>query len=194
MPADDSKLLIDTRRGDQNAARSLWHRHAPRLIAYARALLRSRGSSHDAEDIVQTVFCRVMDLGTHDLATVRDTGAWLAQITRRTALNWLRTHRRDAVRRERSAAASARRPTASADIAISEAIDALPTRLREVVVLKHVADLTFDQIELATGINRNTAAARYRSALAMLRESLEPALRSTTASTPLPRQNRVQHA
>ena len=175
MPFDDVQLLIATRRGDQTAARALWHAHAPRLVAYARTIVRARGTAHDAEDIVQSAFCRIMDLPERELAAVRDVGPWLVQIIRNTALNWLRAHRRDAARRNRSAANASPRTPASSDAALADAVDALPTRLREIVVLKHIGGLTFDQIELATGINRNTAATRYRSAISLLRESLASA-------------------
>lgn len=186
-------LLLGTRRGDQSAARALWQSHAPRLTAYARSIIRRRAADHDAEDIIQSVFCRILTLSEDDLGAVRDTGAWLAQLTRRAALNWLRTHRRDAARRERIAAGARRSPAASADPVLADAIDALPARQREVVILKHIAGLTFDQIELATGLNRNTAAARYRAAIAALRESLDSPASNPTPSAASARQHLVHH-
>jgi RNA polymerase sigma-70 factor (ECF subfamily) len=191
-------LLFAVRRGDTAAARALWLNLAPRLTAYARAIIRRRGTHHDADDIVQAVFCRILTLDDPDLASVREVGPWLAQITRHTALNWLRSRHRDSARTARHSPPAPASST-TADPALASAVDALPARLREVVVLKHIAGLTFDQIELATGINRNTAAARYRSALALLRASLDSAVHTqrATASSPaaaLPRPNLVQHA
>jgi RNA polymerase sigma-70 factor (ECF subfamily) len=195
MSDQSAHLLLATRRGDQSAARALWHLHAARLTAYARSIIRARSAPHDADDIVQSAFCRIMLLSEPDLSSVRDTGAWLAQLTRNAALNWLRTHRRDAARRERTAALTPSRSPASADHALAEAVDALPARLREVIVLKHIAGLTFDQIELATGINRNTAAARYRSAISLLRETLDPAQpEASSIPSSSSRQNLVHHA
>ncbi|MCH8271418.1 MAG: hypothetical protein IH985_09460, partial [Planctomycetes bacterium] len=43
---------------------------------------------------------------------------------------------------------------------------------REVVLLRHAAGLTFDQIALALDLNRHTAASRYRAAIARLRREL----------------------
>lgn len=179
MHPDDRQLLIDTRRGNEPAARSLWLAHAPRLIGYARAVIRGVGTREDAEDVVQSVFCRIMSLDAHELELVLDSGAWLAQLTRRAALNFIRGTRRERARRGRIAdGARTIQPLSrgsartAADTALGEAIDLLPARLREVVVLKHVAGLTFDQIELATGVNRSTAAARYRVALDRLRAAM----------------------
>ena len=186
-------LLLATRRGDQSAARTLWRLYAPRLTAYARSIVRRRAAAHDAEDIVQSVFCRIMTLAESDIGQVRDAGAWLAQLTRRTSLNWLRTHRRDAARRDRLALMPAHSGRASADPSLAEAIDALPARQREIVILKHIAGLTFDQIELATGLNRNTAAARYRAAIAGLRESLDSLPPNSAPSAASPRQHLVHH-
>lgn len=179
MHEDDRQLLIRTRRGDQAAARSLWRRHAPRLVAYAATIVRGTGTRDDAEDTVQAVFCRVMTIDPREVGAVMDPGAWLAQLTRRTALNWIRGTRRerarvgrvaDGMRSAKGAAGEHGGPSEHA--ATGQAVDSLPARLREVVVLRHVAGLTFDQIETATGVNRNTAAARYRVAVERLRVAL----------------------
>ncbi|MBX3403260.1 MAG: sigma-70 family RNA polymerase sigma factor [Phycisphaeraceae bacterium] len=179
MNDDDRQLLIRTRRGDQAAARSLWHRHAPRLVAYAATVIRGTGNRDDAEDTVQAVFCRVMALDPREIGAVLDPGAWLAQLTRRSALNWVRSARRASARVARVAdgmrgarGAAGERGGASEHAAMGQAVDSLPARLREVVVLRHIAGLTFDQIETATGVNRNTAAARYRVAVERLRAAL----------------------
>ncbi len=165
--------LLAIRRGDEAAARALWNMHAPGLVAYARAVLRRRENGQDADDIVQSAFCRIMRVDERELLAVRDPGAWLARITRNTAINWLRTHRRDLARRGRAGPEPRSAPSPTTDPAVADAVDALPPRLREVIVLRHIAGLTFDQIELATGVNRSTAASRYRAALTLLRESLE---------------------
>lgn len=48
-------------------------------------------------------------------------------------------------------------------------LDALDEDSRELLILKHAAGLTFDQIALALNQNRNTVAARYRRAADFLR-------------------------
>ncbi len=188
------QLLLATRRGDEPAARSLWHAYAPRLIAYARSIVRRTGTPQDAEDIVQTVFCRMLRADLDDLALVDDVGAWLAQVTRRTSLNWLRTNRRERARRGRAHPASSGDAAAPSDAELADAIERLPARLREVVVLKHAGGLTFDQIELATGVSRNTAAARYRAAVERLRSMLRDRdVSSVSFNAKSPREKLVHH-
>lgn len=172
VETDDRQLLLATHRGHEASARLLWHWHAPRLLAHARAILREPGA---AEDVVQSVMCRLLELPRARLTAVDDAGAFLAAAVRREALNHLRTARRETARRAgaRTVRAAAPGPAALRDD-LPAALDALPRRLREVVVLRHAGGLTFDQIAVALEANRNTIAGRYRAALASLRTRLDP--------------------
>lgn len=176
MGADLKQLLLDTHHGDEPAARDLWRAQAPRLLHYARAIVASHA---DAEDVVQAVFCKVLRLPRGHISGVNDVAAWLAQATRREAINHMRTLRREAARRhaagEFSAARSSDAAPGSPDPELHAAIDALPRRLREILVLRHVAGLTFDQIADATGLNRSTAAARYRAGVDSLKAAMATA-------------------
>lgn len=58
---------------------------------------------------------------------------------------------------------------------INAALLALPVEQREVVVLKVYRNMTFKEIARVTGASQNTAASRYRYALAKLKETLEAA-------------------
>ncbi len=164
MSHDDRELLLGTHRGCERSACMLWAAHAPRLLAFARAII----GPHDAEDVVQSVFCGLLVLPRARLREVRDVPAFLAATTRRTALNAIRAARRERARRERSAPPTPG-PRTTVHDALPGALDALPRRLREVVVLKHIGGLTFDQIAFALAIPRDTAASRYRAAVAALR-------------------------
>lgn len=172
MSHDDRQLLIKTHRGHEASARLLWERHAPRLQAHARAIVKDQAS---AADIVQNVMCRMLELPGWRVREVQDVAAFLAAAVRREAVNHIRAARREAVRRVAATELSFRtQPAATPASDVHAAVDALPRRLREVVVLKHVADLTFDQISAALSTNRNTIASRYRAALEALRCALGP--------------------
>lgn len=58
---------------------------------------------------------------------------------------------------------------------INAALLTLPVEQREVVVLKVYQNMTFKEIARVTGASQNTAASRYRYALAKLKENLEAA-------------------
>lgn len=174
MP-DDRRLLLQTHRGRETAARELWQRFAPRLLVYARSIVGS-----GAEDVVQSVFVSILQQPRRTIAAVDDPAAWLLTLTRRGSLNYLRSSRRDLARRRSRSHSSSDSAPAFADApafgeteALHRAVGDLPRRLREVVILRHIAGLTFDQVAVALGANRNTTAARYREAIRRLRLVLE---------------------
>ena len=168
----DVQLLLLTHKGNEPAARKLWARFAPRLLSYANSISGAGG-----DDIVQKVFVSILSQPRAVIRAIEDPAAWLLTLTRRTALNYLRSRRREKTRRrERAAQAeqAARRaqPVFVDQEALNAAVSSLPRRLREVVVLRHIAELTFEQTAAALGANRNTTASRYRDAINRLRELL----------------------
>lgn len=166
MSDDPRQLLLRMRRGDDAAARSAWACFAPAMIGHAAAIV----GRDEAEDVVQAVFVNLLRQPRRTLARVADAPAWLASLTRRTAINHLRAACRERARRQRrDQPAPAPKPPVDG---LQHAVDSLPRRLREVIALKHAAGLTFDQIALALGVNRNTAASRHRAALGVLRRLL----------------------
>ena len=171
MSRDDRQLLIKTHRGHEASARLLWERHASRLQAHARAIVREHNA---AADIVQSVMCRILELPAWRIREIDDIPAFLAAAVRRESINHIRAFRRELARRETVARPTqADRPLPGVSD-LHAAVDALPRRLREVLVLKHVADLTLDQISAALSTNRNTIASRYRAAIESLRGMLAP--------------------
>lgn len=198
MATTDQDLLLAVSRGSDGAARELWGRHAGRLRAFLRSLLHGRGPV-DADDILQQTFCRILETSPATLRQVQDVPAWLFQVARHIAFNSGRSEKRETARRRRlfgrapKATAQAATPVprvldgSTHDESLARALGSLMPDMRDVVLLKHVAGLTFDQIAVATQTNRNTAASRYRTALGLLEAALSAAPRpSTVGSTPAP--------
>lgn len=174
MSETDRQLLLAMHKGHEASARQLWNRHASRLLAYAGAILRD---AQAREDAVQSVMVRVLNLRRAQLEAIHDVPAFLITLTRREAISQLRSWRRDVSRQERATRADQTCRDGAIDASVHatrlrRALDSLPRRCREVVVLKHVAGLTFDQIARVLEQSRNTAASRYRSAMDELRELL----------------------
>jgi RNA polymerase sigma-70 factor (ECF subfamily) len=151
--------------------------HGPKLLLCARQWTRSAA---DAEDIVQDAFVRFW---RHQRHLPGDPMALLVTSVRRAALDRARGDDRR-TRREDFAAAGDGEPVAwfaselEADErrrALEEAVGRLPAEQREVLVLKIWAELTFEQIGQELGLSPNTAASRYRYALAALRHELTAA-------------------
>ena len=145
---------------------------APGLLLFARQWVRSPA---DAEDIVQEAFVRFWRK-QHDIA---NRGLLYAAV-RSIALDFLRRDSRRA-RRESTAASETDQTVQpmfeiedESQRALVAALDLLPNEQREVLVMKIWNDLTFAEIASALEISQNTAASRYRYALATLKKNLPP--------------------
>jgi len=144
----------------------------PGLLLFARQWARSAA---DAEDIVQEAFVKFWRRN-HKISN----RALLYATVRSIALDFIRRDQRRA-RREATVFADAD-PTVEpqfewedeAQSALAAAVNCLPHDQREVLVLKIWNELTFSEIAGALGISQNTAASRYRYALANLKKNLEP--------------------
>jgi RNA polymerase sigma-70 factor (ECF subfamily) len=155
-------------------------RHGPAMLLLAR---QWAGSRADAEDVVQDAFVRFWRARERDGFTVEDPVAYLFACVKRAAMDWQRGGRRR-TRREQTVASHrgpvpADQPLLTAPLereerraAIEAALARLPEAQREVLVLKVWAGLSFPQICQALGVPPDTAASRYRYALAKLREQL----------------------
>lgn len=144
---------------------------APGLVLFARQFVRSIA---DAEDIVQDAFVRFWRK-QHPVQN----RALLFATVRSISLDLLRRDARRA-RREADAIADSEQITAApqfdavsdAQRALAIAVDHLPAEQREVLVMKIWNELTFAEIGSVLGISQNTAASRYRYALAALKKNL----------------------
>ncbi len=171
-----ASLLVQLRDGDETAARRLWSALSPRLIAYAAAVLPPRLRA-GAADAVQAVFCSVLRMPAGEVARIGSGEGFLLTSVRNQCTSAIRAHRREAARLETLAQRQVGPKPAIGAIEDSEllaALESLPRRQREVVILRHVLGLSFDQIEASTGINRNTASSVYRVAVATLERLLGP--------------------
>jgi RNA polymerase sigma-70 factor (ECF subfamily) len=139
-------------------------------VLFARQWARSAA---DAEDIVQEAFVRFWRK-QHD---VSNRGLLYATV-RSIALDFLR---RDSRRAKRETVAmqdvdQTVKPAFEIETdeqpALVAALDLLPAEQREVLTLKIWNELTFAEIASALGISQNTAASRYRYALAALKKNL----------------------
>ena len=85
MSESDSVLVARILKGDERAADALLRRHfrSSYLVAFARAR-----NTQDAEDICQEAFIKALDM-LHTCRAPERVGAWLVQIVRNTAHNYM---------------------------------------------------------------------------------------------------------
>jgi RNA polymerase sigma-70 factor, ECF subfamily len=166
----DPDLLLAMSRGDESAAQTLHSRIGPRVLSYARAFLRDDAL---AEDVAQQAWLRALTRSPSELRSVRDAMGWMIRVTRSIALNQLRSRSR-AQLRDRSLPASESRVSqglAPDHADLLSALQRLPEDGRDVILLRHIAGLTFDQIAATLDEHRSTVATRYRAAITELRAS-----------------------
>jgi RNA polymerase sigma-70 factor (ECF subfamily) len=144
---------------------------APGLLLFARQWVRSAA---DAEDVVQEAFVRFW---RRDLS-IRNRPLLYAAV-RSAALDLIRKDNRRA-RREVEAGEQSEyvvhpqfEHLEDSQRELATALDRLPREQREVLVMKIWNELTFVEIGETLGISQNTAASRYRYALASLKKNLE---------------------
>jgi RNA polymerase sigma-70 factor (ECF subfamily) len=88
--AAEELIQAALQREDPAACELLWDRYAGDLLAFLQAVLCSR---HDAEDVLQTIFVRIVHKRRH-LAAARHLDAYVHQIARNEATSFLRQRRR----------------------------------------------------------------------------------------------------
>jgi RNA polymerase sigma-70 factor (ECF subfamily) len=130
------------KEGDQEAIRFLYVGYSHNIYGYVRSIVRD---DHEAEDVTQHVFAKLMTtVGKYD-----DRGvpffAWLIRLARNVAIDHLRANRLTPIEDVQCTGS-----TSDTDIdqvhTLREALAALPEEQREVVVLRHVVGLTPGEI------------------------------------------------
>ena len=151
---------------DRNADWQYWFdRHGAVLVSFAR---QRTDCYADAEDVVQTAFVQFWK----HLSSATDPLTYLYACVANAANNH---HRSKSRQREREKKAWFVRANVEPDIdpdEIERAMATLPAEQREVVVLKIWEQLTFKGIAEVLAIPPNTAASRYRYAIAALKKLL----------------------
>lgn len=174
MTVTDSDLVGRVRRGDLAAYGELVQRHRATLERYAYQLL---GTREDAEDALQESLLR----GYHAIGQCEQPDrfrAWLLRIV----INRCRTRlsRRDPVVRDiaaQHAIEHATAPDATDGISwrdeIERALASLAPEQREAFLLKHVEELSYDEIASLTGVSVPALKMRVNRACERLRAELE---------------------
>jgi RNA polymerase sigma-70 factor (ECF subfamily) len=157
---------------DPAAVEVLWNHYASDLFAFLQAALRSK---HDAEDVLQAVFLKIVRK-RHRLAAARRLDAYIYRIARNEAATFVSRRKkgqRTGVLSESWLMMPESRPAPS-DLAeqLQAALARLPQAQREVIVMKVYKEKTFSDISRLLGLSAHTAASRYRYGMEKLRTLL----------------------
>jgi RNA polymerase sigma-70 factor (ECF subfamily) len=171
---DSDETLRQTRlavarakQGDSDAVRFLYTLYSDNVYGYVRSIVHD---DHDAEDVTQHVFAKLLTV----LCKYDDRGvpffAWLLRLARNVAIDHLRVNRptpsENVLDPEAPAPSNFDRP-----LAVRDALATLPDDQREVMVLRHVVGLSPG--EIAERLGRSEASIhglQHRGRRALQRE------------------------
>jgi RNA polymerase sigma-70 factor (ECF subfamily) len=158
----DNVLQASLAGNDPKAVALLWDRYARDLLAYLQAVLYSL---HDAEDVLQTVFVRIVR-NRRQLSKARCLDAYIYRIARNEALRFIGRRKSDKTAKtvKDPWLVSPESSGDSQDLteSLQNALTRLPRTQREVIVMKTYRQKTFLQIAQLLGLSQNTVASRYR--------------------------------
>jgi RNA polymerase sigma-70 factor (ECF subfamily) len=144
----------------------LYCRHGAALLLFATAITGERSRAQDA---IHHVFLKLLE--DEKLQRATDVKAYLFACVRNAALNDVRARGRNvALADEGLAWFEPPSRDYAEEASLRRALAELPDDQREITVLHVWGELTFAQIADLLNISANTAASRYRYALARLRE------------------------
>ncbi len=166
-------LVLRCQTGDEAAFAELVARHAPQLAYYLRKLL---GGGRSVEDILQEVW---LDVFRHvpRLRQPEAFSAWLYRIARDRAYRELRKKRPKPVSLGEhepadDASENGHEFTAEDAAGIHAALDELPAEQREVLMLRFLEELSYEEIAQIVGCQLGTVRSRLHNGKRALRRAL----------------------
>ena len=176
----DHELLVQYREGSEAALELLINRHKDRVYTAIYLFVRDK---YIAEDLFQDTFIKVID--TLKKGKYKEEGKflpWVMRIAHNLCIDYYRrTHRVPTITNSKGfdifkvlpfAADNAEQRLVKEQTSdkVRALIDALPTEQKEVVILRHYANMSFKQIAKITNVSINTALGRMRYALINMRK------------------------
>jgi RNA polymerase sigma-70 factor, ECF subfamily len=161
--------IARAKQGDTAALHYLYVRFAGDVIAVVRPIVRD---AHDAEDIMQSVFAKLIIAIQRYEERSTPFSAWLLRVARNAALDHVRARRQIPVEEvhvvdDRDEALGAERSRS-----LETALGQLPDGQREVVVLRHLAGFTPPEIAVTLGKSESAVHGLHHRGRKALRDAL----------------------
>lgn len=179
---DDDEILARFVSGDDEALSLLLRRHESRLYRIALSYLRN---PEDALEVTQDTFVKLCRSAS-DLPRGTRVGAWLTRVCINAAIDRYRSQRRRWQREESLDAAGdlgfeprSHAPGADSSLLAREARDRIATGLAalnetqaKIVMLRHVSQLSLEEIAGTLGLRLGTVKSNLHRALLRLKDEL----------------------
>lgn len=178
------QAVARAKTGDPEGLHYLYVRYADDVLRYVASFV---GDHHEAEDITQNVFAKLMSaIKKYEQQDV-PFDAWILRVARNAALDYLRARR--AIPAEEVRLVDTGRAQTSIDRgrALRQALEDLPEDQREVLVLRHIVGLS--PVEIAGTLDKTESSVHglHHRGRRSLRASLEEQGAAPVVATPPPR-------
>ena len=148
-----ARAIARAKQGDREALRYLYVQYADNVYGYVASIVKDE---HEAEDITQMVFAKLMTkLAKYEQRQVPFT-SWLLRLAHNAALDHLRRRLPTPAEEVRSPDERFDGPSSDDAQVVGQALAALPEDQRTVVVLRHVVGLTPGEIAERLGKSENS--------------------------------------
>jgi RNA polymerase sigma-70 factor, ECF subfamily len=147
--------VAQAQAGDAEGLNTLYVRYAPDVLRYVTSFVRD---SHDAEDITQNVFAKlVTSIGKYEGREEVPFAAWIMRVARNAALDHMRAKRAiPTTEGEGTFAHIVEAANFDRGLALRQALEQLPDDQREVLILRHIAGLSPSEIAAAIEISESS--------------------------------------
>jgi RNA polymerase sigma-70 factor (ECF subfamily) len=165
-----SRVIRRAKDGDPDAIRWLYVQYGENVYGYARSILRDE---HEAEDIRQQVFARLItSIGRYEERSV-PFSAWLLRCTHNMAIDHLRRRRPILCEEARAVDERAEDRGRELSAALTAALAQLPEIQRDVIVLRHVAGYSPSEIAERLGRSEDSIHGLHHRGRRALKQALQ---------------------
>jgi RNA polymerase sigma-70 factor (ECF subfamily) len=178
----DAALVERSKTGDEHAFEILVERYSRRVLTYCRRMVRYEDF---AEDLAQEVFVKLF-LALPRIDTRQALAPYLFRIAHNHCLDWLRTKKpqtqpltRDSDDEKPPLQLPDTRATPEEQAlhgevleAVEKALEVVPPRYRSVLVMRHVEEMSYEEIAAALGLPLGTVKARIHRGREKLQQVL----------------------
>jgi RNA polymerase sigma-70 factor (ECF subfamily) len=171
-PRPDGRLgiaIASAQAGDMNALHYLYVRYADDVYGYVNSIV---GDPHDAEDITQNVFVKLLPAIKRYEQRAVPFAAWLLRVARNAALDHIRARRQIPCDEVRVSDPGHEQVGSDRLQSLRLALDSLPEEHREVMVLRHIAGLSPTEIAAVLEKTEGSVHGLHHRARAAVKDAL----------------------
>lgn len=165
----ERRAIARAKAGDWDALHYLYVRYADDVQRFVQSIVRDH---HEAEDITQNVFAKLMKAIHKYEEREVPFAAWILRVARNAALDHLRSKRQIPVEEVRVTDDGDDQMASERARSLKEALASLPEAQRQVLVLRHIAGLSPNEIAERLGKTEPSIQGLHHRGRAALKDAL----------------------